>query len=222
MIISASYRTDSPAFYGKWFMQRLRAGYCRIVRPYSRHTERVSLARQDVDGFVFWSRNLGPFEKHLQEIRERGFPFVILYGMNGYPRVLEQFVPNPQRSVELLKRISDEYGPRVCLWRYDPIVISSLTPPDYHLRNFETLASALGGSTDEVVISFLHPYKKTIRNMDSAASEAGFTWHDPTLEEKRELASQLAQIAGSHGMQLSVCAQKEYVVPGAIEARCDA
>jgi hypothetical protein len=32
MIISASYKTDTPAFYGDWFMNRLRAGYYYAVR----------------------------------------------------------------------------------------------------------------------------------------------------------------------------------------------
>jgi hypothetical protein len=33
MIISASYRTDIPAFFGEWFMNRLRAGICKVVNP---------------------------------------------------------------------------------------------------------------------------------------------------------------------------------------------
>ena len=36
MIISASYKTDIPTFYGEWFMNRLRAGYCKMVNPYNR------------------------------------------------------------------------------------------------------------------------------------------------------------------------------------------
>jgi len=30
MILSASYRTDLPAFYGVWFLNCLRAGYCVV------------------------------------------------------------------------------------------------------------------------------------------------------------------------------------------------
>ncbi|WP_394278071.1 DUF1848 family protein, partial [Desulfovibrio piger] len=29
LVISASRATDIPAFYGEWFMARLRAGFCR-------------------------------------------------------------------------------------------------------------------------------------------------------------------------------------------------
>ncbi len=60
MIISASYKTDIPAFYGEWFMNRLRAGYCKMVNPYNRRAIRVSLLPENVDGIVFWSKNIGP------------------------------------------------------------------------------------------------------------------------------------------------------------------
>ena len=60
MIVSASYRTDIPAFYAGWFMNRLRAGYCRVANPYGAAAYEVALTRGAVDGFVFWTRNLRP------------------------------------------------------------------------------------------------------------------------------------------------------------------
>ena len=36
MIVSASCRTDIPAFYGAWFMRRVRAGSCTAGNPYGR------------------------------------------------------------------------------------------------------------------------------------------------------------------------------------------
>jgi hypothetical protein len=220
MIISASYRTDIPAFYGEWFMNRLRAGYCKVVNPYGGQASRISLAGEDVNGFVFWTKNLRPFAAHLQEIRERGYPFVIQFGINAYPPELEASVVDWTASVELLRKVRAEYGPRVCVWRYDTIVVSSLTPVEFHLDNFSSVARALEGATDEVVISFLHPYKKTVRAMDLAAKAHGFTWRDPSTDEKKELASRLVKIAQDHSMQLSICAQREYIVPGASDARC--
>ncbi len=61
MIISASYKTDIPAFYGEWFVNRLRAGYCKMLNPYNRKVIRVSLLRRDVDGIVFWTKNVRLF-----------------------------------------------------------------------------------------------------------------------------------------------------------------
>ena len=47
MIISASRRTDIPAFYAEWFMRRIRAGYCTVPNPYNRkQVAKVSPWRQ--------------------------------------------------------------------------------------------------------------------------------------------------------------------------------
>ncbi len=220
MIISASYKTDIPTFYGEWFVRRLRAGFCKMLNPYNRRAIHVSLSREDVDGFVFWTKNIGPFIPHLSEVQSRNFPFIIQHTINGYPRELEKAVVNAERSVENLKRVAETYGAATCVWRYDTIIISSLTPVDFHLRRFEELAKSLSGVTDEVVISFVHAYAKTLRNMEAAAEEHGFIWTDPSLEEKKSLATKLAGIAREHGMQLTICSQREYLVEGAGDARC--
>jgi len=216
MIISASYRTDIPTFYGEWFINRLRAGYCKVVNPYGRQVTRISLAREDVDGIVFWTKNLGPFLDRLREVRERGFPFIVSYSINAYPRALEVSVVDATKSVRHMKLLSEEYGPRVAVWRYDPIVFTPETPASFHLANFERLAGQLEGSTDEVVISFAQIYKKTERNL----RKAGLPWDDPPADTKREMAATLAAIAKSRGMQLSICSQHELLVPGAADARC--
>ena len=220
MIISASYKTDIPTFYGEWFIRRLRAGFCKVVNPYGRQVHRVALDRSEVDGFVFWTKNVAPFLKHLPEVRERGFPFTVQYTINGYPRALETSVVDAERSVETAWKVREVYGPRALVWRYDTIVTSSITPADFHVENFRRLASRLEGATDEVVVSFAQSYKKTRRNLDVAAAEAGFTWADPTADEKRRLLVSLVRIARERRMQLSVCSQRDLLVDGSSDARC--
>jgi hypothetical protein len=220
VIVSASYRTDIPAFYGEWFLNRLEAGYCRVVNPYGGPPVRVSLLPEDVEGIVFWTKNVGPFLSRLPAVRARGIPFTVQYTINAYPRALELSVTDALRSVEHVKALHDEYGPRVPVWRYDTILFSSLTPPDFHLRSFERIARALEGFTDEVVVSFAQIYRKTKRNMDRAAAESGFTWDDPTGADKRALLAALAGCARSHGMQMSVCGQREFLTDGVADARC--
>ncbi len=217
MIISASYRTDIPTFYGAWFMNRLHAGYCKTVNPYGRQFYTIDLTPGNVDGFVFWTKNIGPFLKHLPEVRQRGYPFIVQHTITGYPHELEYRVINYTHTVEHMKALADNYGPRVAVWRYDPIVISSLTPVDWHRHNFENLARSLEGSTDEVIVSFAQIYKKTRRNMDGAAKEFGFRWHEHevmTLEDIRHLVAELAQVAGSHGMHMKICSQRDFLIPG--------
>jgi len=170
MIISASYKTDIPMFYGRWFANRPRAGYCGMVNPYGRQVYTVDLRRQAVDGFVFWTRNIGPFMDALKEVRGGGYPFVVQCGITGYPGAIEHSVIDIAKSIEHVRRIAEEYAPRVAVCRYDTMVFSALTPREFHLRRFERLAGAMEGATDEVVISLTHLYNKTLRNMNAAAS----------------------------------------------------
>jgi hypothetical protein len=224
MIISASYRTDIPTFYGKWFMRRLRAGYCKMINPYSSQVYQAELTSEAVDGFVFWTKNIGPFLRYLPEIRQRGYPFIVQHTITGNPRELESRVMDYRRTTDYLHRLASEYGRSTAVWRYDPILLTSLTPADWHRRRFALLAKRLQGATDEVVISFAQVYKKTRRNVELAAQEHGFTWavHEQTsLEERVALLTDLSQIARSHGMRLTVCSQHAYLIPGVSEeGRC--
>ena len=236
MIISASYKTDIPAFYGEWFINRLRAGWCKMVNPYGRQVYTVNLRREPdaggragVEGIVFWTKNAGPFVKHLAEVRERGYPFVVQHTINGYPRELEARVADYPRIVAAAREVATTYGSRAVVWRYDPILFTSLTPIAWHVEQFGRLAEQLGGATEEVVISFAQVYEKTRRNLDAAAVE-GFDWsmHEATAYpddladgRARGLVRQLAQIAQDHGMRLTVCAQERFLIPGLVEeAHC--
>jgi hypothetical protein len=220
MIVSASYKTDIPAFYGDWFLRRLRAGACRMVNPYGRQVYTVPLTRDAVDGFVFWTRNLGPFVPALAELCRLGFPFYVQHTITGYPRALEASVPEAGRAVAHLRALAERHGPRAVVWRYDPILVTSLTPPDWHRANFARLAESLAGATDEAVVSFTHMYLKTRRNLDAAARRHGFAWRDPEAAEKRDLLCDLAGIAAAHGMNLTICSQPHYAPPGVEAAAC--
>lgn len=220
MIVSASYRTDIPAFYGDWFMNRLAAGHCRVANPYGGKDYIVSLRPEDVDGFVFWTKNLAPFLASLSDLAGRALPFVVHYTINGYPRALEASVTDPSQAVEHMRRLADDFGPRVAVWRYDPILLTSLTPADWHIEAFAALAGRLAGATDEAVVSFAHIYAKTKRNLVKAARGGRFDWRDPEAAEKRDLIARLAAIARDHAMQLTICSQPALQSEGTSAARC--
>ena len=219
MIISASYRTDIPAFYSAWFLNRLRAGFCRVTNPYGGGTHEVSLRPEAVDGFVLWTRNLRPLLPHLDDLR-RVAPFVVQFTVTGYPRSLETSVIPPEEAVAQLREVRDRFGARAAIWRYDPVVFATDLDPDAHTAGFAALARALAGAVDEVVLSVVHPYRKTTRNLDRAAARHGFAWHDPAAEEKRALLARLAEIAAGHGIAPTLCSQPELLVPGIGEAHC--
>ena len=204
-------------------MNRLHAGYCKMVNPYGGQIYTIDLSPEQVDGFVFWTKNIGPFLQYLPEIQQPGYPFLIQHTINNYPVELETRVINYTHTLAAMRQLAHEYGPQCLIWRYDPILFTSLTPPDWHRSNFAKLATELEGVTDEVVISFAQIYRKTGRNLREAAQQSGFTWreHNPDdpdfMVTARALAADLARIAASHGMQLRVCSQKAFLVPGLIE-----
>ena len=115
MIISASYRTDIPAFYGDWFIARLDAGFCRTVNPHGRQIQTVRLDRDVVSGFVFWTKNLGPFRAVLRLVHDRGFPFVVQYTINAYPRALETSVTDAARAIGHMCDLASEFGVSVTM-----------------------------------------------------------------------------------------------------------
>lgn len=61
MIISASRRTDIPAFYARWFMQRIAEGFVVVRNPRNAlQFRRVELTPDRVEALVFWTRNPAP------------------------------------------------------------------------------------------------------------------------------------------------------------------
>lgn len=220
MIVSASYRTDIPAFYGRWFLNRFRAGWVKAVNPYGRRISTIPL-RTGIDGYVFWSRNAAPFQDALDEVRAAGYPFILHHTVTGYPRRLERSVIDPARAIAVIRDLAARHGPGAVVWRYDPVLISSLTPPSWHLDTFAALADSLAGAVDEVVVSFASLYRKTERNLTlAAAAGERFDWVDPSRTEKQALLTRFVGLAAARGIGVSLCAQPELVVPGAAPGRC--
>lgn len=228
MIISASYKTDIPAFYGEWFLRRVDAGFAQTVNPYSRRIQRVPLTRDSVDGFVFWTRNVAPFLGVLEEMRSRGFPFVVQYTITAYPRALDRATIAPEQAIHHLHLLNRTFGPAVAVWRYDPVIVTSLTPPNWHVDTFARLSRAIAGAASEVVLSFAQIYRKTARNLDAAARKNGFQWTDLGTQEKVLLLSRLAAVAVECKIRPTLCGQPELLAAesetgsaiGLGEARC--
>lgn len=220
MIISASYRTDIPAFYADWFNRRLDAGFCAVKNPYSGKTNRVPLDAGSVDGFVFWTRRLGPFMDTLARLADRGTPFVVQFTVTGYPRALEPAVMEWRRAVEEIQTAASRHGPRVVVWRYDPVFLSDITPESFHVDQVSRLSEQLTGATDEMVVSFAHLYRKTRRNTERAAARHGFDWSDPEQDKKRSLLSTLGRVAAARGIRPTLCAQPDLLTSGLGAARC--
>ena len=228
MIVSASYRTDIPAFYGAWFQARLRAGHCLVANPYGGKPYRVALTADAVDGFVFWTRNAAPFLPILEEVAARALPFIVQYTATGYDRHggpwggrwLERATPPADSAIAQMHALAAAYGKRAVVWRYDPILFGGDIDADWHRANFRRMAQALAGAVDEAVVSILAPYRKAVRNLDRAAQRHGLAWRVPDPAESSALLTDLAEIAKDAGMRLTLCAQPDRLTDGLSPAAC--
>lgn len=220
MIISASYRTDIPGFYAPWFQRRYRDGWCLVANPFDQRLRRVPLRGEEVDGYVFWTRNAGPFMSTLAQLHRDGMPFVVHYGLTDYPRRLETHGAATVRALQLCHEIREAFGPAALVWRYDPILLTNLTDADHHRRRFEQLAALLAGATDEVVVSFATLYRKTTTGLKRAAAEGELTWWQPDDRWQHEFLLELRQMAAGHGLRLTVCAQRHLLGGGLTDAAC--
>lgn len=204
-IISASRRTDIPAFYRRWFMERIQEGFVKYRNPFSGQIYQVSLNPEDVICLVFWSKNYKPFLPHLDELNQRGFDFYFHFTITGLPRELEPHVIAPEKAIESLQLISEKWGHNRIQWRYDPIIISDLTPWSFHTRTFERIAARLKGYTSRCYFSFAQFYSEVQRNLDEMRTFQGIHIYDIGEAKKIELAESLADIAHAHGIQMLAC-----------------
>jgi len=217
MIISASYRSDIPAFHADWFLAALAAGEVAVANPYNRKSSIVDLRPGAVDGYVFWTRNARPFARGLAAVAAQGKPFVVQYTILGYPRSLDASVIDPSLAIADAREIARVHGKRVIVWRYDPILLTPETEPAWHRANFARAADALAGVADEVIVSFAQLYAKSARNL----AKAGVTWRVPELAEQAALIAELRAMAAARGMTLTLCTQPDLSAQsGAAGARC--
>ena len=220
-IISVSRRTDIPAYYADWFMQQVEAGYVTYPNPMSFKPVRLSLRPAEVLFIVFWTRNPHPLEKHLarlDELYQRAHYFH--FTINGLPKTLETSNPPLEFAISTFLRLAERY-PKQVFWRYDPIVLSDLTPPNYHLEKFGELAARLRGATSRCYFSFVSWYLKVQRNFAKATQEHGVNFRDSELAERLELVRRLNQIAAANGMTLYSCCQDALCeVEGVSKSRC--
>ena len=216
MIISASRRTDIPAFYSEWFFNRIKEGFVLVRNPRNyRQISRVKITPDVVNGIVFWTKNPAPMFARLGEIREYAYCFQ--FSVTPYGKDIE---PNlPQKNTEILstfKNISQEIGTDRVIWRHDPILLNEKYTIAYHTRAFEKIAAELHNHTKKVTISFVDTDYKGLKSNIDKLNLSPFT-----AEIQTELASALALIAKKYGLAIDACAEETDLQKFGIEkARC--
>ena len=208
MIISVSRRTDIPAFYSKWFMNRIRAGYCTVVNPYNHNqVSYVSLLPEDVDVIVFWTKNPEPMIPYLRDLDKSGYRYYFQYTLNAYSKELEQSAPSMNTAIDMFTRLASLIGPDKIIWRYDPICISNITDVSYHETQFRKIAEVLSNSTHRSVISIVDNYKRAEHNFKRLAHTGISMRTSFDKDYFAHLLSTISACASANNMEIFSCAE---------------
>ena len=214
MIVSISRRTDLPALYPDWLMNRLREGFVLVRQPYRPHRiSRVELRPEKAECLVFWSKNPAPLLPRLEEIRRMGYHFYFQFTLSPYGPPLEAGLPPLADRLDTFRRLSETVGPERVIWRYDPIFFSGAYSLSWHVRCFDALTKRLEGVTRTCVVSFLDMYPKLRRRIPALGlcGDSG--------QARKELLAAFAAMAERRGIRLSLCAE-DVDVPGVVHAGC--
>ena len=203
MIISASRRTDIPAFYSRWFYRRLEEGFVVTRNPFNANQlTKILLDADVVDAIVLWTKNPAPMLDRLDELDARGIPYYFQFTITPYGRDLEPRLPADKAVlVETFRELARRLGPERVIWRYDPILFSERYSRAFHERAFARCASLLRGATERVVISFLDMDYNNTKNIQRLGISDG------SADVKSALAGRIAEIAGEAGMRVETCAE---------------
>lgn len=198
MIIQTGMRKDIPAFYSKWFLNRIKEGYVLVRNPYNeRQVTRYRLAPDVVDLIAFCTKNPTPMLPYMNVLKPYGqYWFVTI---TPYGRDIEPNVPDKEKVMDDLKKLSDIVGVDSMGWRYDPILVDDKHSVEWHITEFEKMVENLCGYTKSCVISFIDIYKKVERNFRGA--------REVSKKDRITLGKEFIKIAGKFGMTIRPCAE---------------
>ena len=167
VIISASRSTDIPAFYAKWFFNRLAKGYCTWYNPFNIN-QKMYISFERCRVIVFWTKNPAPIIPYLPELDKRGIHYYFQVTLNDYVKEgFEPNVPSVEERVETFKKLSSIIGKEKVIWRFDPLIITPNIGPRELLTRLWHVGNKLKGYTDKLVFSFIdvRAYRKVQNNL---------------------------------------------------------
>jgi hypothetical protein len=204
VVVSASRRTDIPAFYAEWFVERLRAGYVRWVNPFSGTPQYVSFAR--TRAVVFWTKNPRPMLPHLAELDRRGIGYYFQFTLNDYDAEgLEPGVPPLRERIEAFHELSQAIGKQKVVWRYDPLLLAEGLTVEGAADRVVRVGEQLHPDTEKLVVAFadIERYAK-VRNRLRAFGKG---CRELSPDEMRKFAETLAAATRSWGIAIATCAE---------------
>jgi hypothetical protein len=210
IVLSASRRTDIPAFYLTWFMNCLDRGFFEVANPFNQRVAHVPAGPDTVHTIVFWSKDFGRFlaEEIGEELRKRGYSLFFNFTVNSRSPLLEPRVPPLKNRLGQIEALSRRFGPQSINWRFDPLCFYRETggSVENNLADFSVIArSAHRAGITRCITSFMDHYPKIQRRL---AAVPGFSFVDPSPVEKAAILLKLETRLRSFQIDLTTCCEK--------------
>jgi len=209
IVISASRRTDIPAFYMPWFMKRIERGHVQTVNPYNRRTKIVPLTPRHIHSVVFWTKNFGPFIAggYGERLQKAGFHLFFNFTVNSESHRLEPRVPPLDDRLDQLERLCATFGAEAVTWRFDPVCFyETATGRRDNLGDFERIAGVVANCrVRRCITSFRDDYQKIRKR---TATLSNFLFIDPPIEKKARILTRMAAYLDDIGISLYTCCEK--------------
>ncbi len=211
IVISASRRTDIPAFYMPWFMDRIKLGAFEVVNPFNRHVREVPATPDEVHTIVFWSKNFALFLERNdgKKLQNAGYHLFFNFTINSESPELEPHVPPLDVRLLQLRQLCDQFGPRTINWRFDPICFFKTRAGMVkdNLGDLNRIAeTAAQLRIKRCISSFMDPYPKIDKRL---ATLPGFSFVVPPLRTKRQIIIKMEQVLASGNIRLMLCCEKD-------------
>jgi hypothetical protein len=212
MIISVSRRTDIPAFYSRWFINRIRAGYCVVPNPFNRNQlSHINLTPENVEIIVFWTRNPKPLLSYIPELDERGYQYYFQFTVMNNPNFIDHNKSELSYAIKTFQQLTNLIGNQKIIWRYDPIIFSNSNEIDldFHIHQYEFIASKLSGYTQRCVISFMDTYQKNNQRLKKIEKEKNINFlnFEQITEVFSKFRPSIVSIANTYNMQVFTCCE---------------
>lgn len=195
MILNISGRTDIVAFYERWLIKRLEAGFVDVRNPFNpRLVSRINFS--DVDLILFCTKNPIPILNDLDKIK---IPYLFQVTITPYKSDIEPNVPSKTEIIEAVKKISQIIGKENVSVRYDPIFLSEKYNINYHIKAFNKLCMLLNGYVDTIIVSFLDEYKNVIKNKNV------LKYRQFTEDDYKLIGVNFSKIAKQNNLKVQTC-----------------
>lgn len=211
IVISASRRTDIPAFYLKWFMDRLDLGFFEVTNPYNQRKFIVPADPDNVHTIVFWSKDFDFFlrEGIGEQLQRRGYNLFFNFTINSAAPQLEPLVPPLKNRLEQLNSLGRRFDPRAINWRFDPICFfkTDNETTENNLSDFPRIATtASQAGVERCITSFMDHYPKISRR---TVGIRGIDFYDPPVDQKIKTIMEMEQRLSEIKINLYTCCEKE-------------